>query len=99
MKTAECVAPGHPDKVCDQISDAILDECLRQDPKTRAGVEVVGGHGVFVITGELTTNAFVYMDQVAKKVYRDIGYQEDVGVLVNVVSQSPDIAMGVDTGG
>ncbi len=99
MKTAECVAPGHPDKVCDQISDAILDECLRQDPRTRAGIEVLGGHGVFVVTGELTTDAFVYMDQVAKKVYREIGYQEDVGVMVNVVSQSPDIAQGVDTGG
>lgn len=99
MKTAECVAPGHPDKVCDQISDAILDDCLRQDPKSRVAVETMGGHGIITITGELTTEAFVYMDQIAKKVYKEIGYSDEIGVQVNVVSQSPDIAQGVDTGG
>ncbi len=99
MKTAECVAPGHPDKVCDQISDAILDECLRQDPKSRVAIEVMGGHGIISITGELTTKAFVYMDQIAKNVYKTIGYTDAIGVTINVVSQSPDIAQGVDTGG
>lgn len=99
MKTAECVAPGHPDKVCDQISDAILDECLRQDPKSRVAIEVMGGHGIISITGELTTEAFVYMDRIAKNVYQKIGYTDQIGVTVNVVSQSPDIAQGVDTGG
>lgn len=99
MKTAECVAPGHPDKVCDQISDAILDDCLRQDPKSRVAIETMGGHGIITITGELTTKAFVYMDQIAKRVYKEIGYSDQIGVQINVVSQSPDIAQGVDTGG
>jgi S-adenosylmethionine synthetase len=99
MKTAECVAPGHPDKVCDQISDAILDECLRQDPKSRVAIETMGGHGVIAITGELTTKAYVNMNAVARDVYRQIGYTDEVGVIVNVVSQSPDISQGVDTGG
>lgn len=99
MKTAECVAPGHPDKVCDQISDAILDECLKQDPKSRVAIETMGGHGVIAITGELTTEAYVNMNAVARDVYKKIGYKDEVGVIVNVVSQSPDISQGVDTGG
>lgn len=99
MKTAECVAPGHPDKVCDQISDAILDECLRQDPKSRVAIETMGGHGVIAITGELTTDAYVNMNAVAREVYKQIGYSDEVGVIVNVVSQSPDISQGVDIGG
>lgn len=99
MKTAEVVFPGHPDKVCDQISDAILDDCLKQDPDSRVAIETMGGHGIITITGELTTKAFCYMDRIAKSVYRDIGYTDEVGVTVNVVSQSPDISQGVDTGG
>jgi S-adenosylmethionine synthetase len=99
MRTAECVSPGHPDKVCDQISDAILDECLKQDPDSRVAIETMGGHGIVTITGELTTKAYVDMAGIAKKVYREIGYTDEIGVQVNVVSQSPDIAQGVDTGG
>ena len=99
MRTAECVSPGHPDKVCDQISDAILDECLRQDPDSRVAIETMGGHGIITITGELTTKAYVDMSGIAKKVYRDLGYTDSIGVQVNVVSQSPDISQGVDTGG
>ena len=87
---------SHPDKVCDQISDAILDACLAQDPMTRAGIETVGGHGVIAITGELTTKAYVDMRGIAKKIYEDCGYGSDIGVMVNVVEQSPEIKEGVD---
>ena len=97
--TVESVAAGHPDKVCDQISDAVLDACLAQDPNSRVAVESFGGHGVAVIGGEVTTNAKVDYKEIAKKVYKDIGYGQQLKYLVNVVQQSPDIAMGVDTGG
>jgi S-adenosylmethionine synthetase len=99
MKTAECVFPGHPDKICDQISDAILDECLKQDPSSRVAIETMGGHGIISVTGELTTNAYVDIKEVAERVYKDLGYDDEVGLQVNVVSQSPEISQGVDTGG
>lgn len=99
LKTAENVTFGHPDKVCDQISDAILDECLRQDPNTRAGIEVVGGHGQLFITGEVSTKADFDAAQIARDLYKEIGYQEELKIMVNIVRQSPDIARGVDTGG
>ena len=57
IRTAECITPKHPDKICDRISDAILDECLRQDPSSRVAVETCGGHGKVFVTGEVTTNA------------------------------------------
>jgi len=88
-----------PDKVCDQISDAILDDVLKQDPDARVAIEVMGGHGIIQIMGEMTTTAYCYMDRIAKRVYKDLGYTDSIGVNVNVVSQSPDIAQGVDTGG
>ena len=59
IRTAECITPKHPDKICDRISDAILDACLKQDPNTRAAIETMGGHGIITVTGELTTSAFV----------------------------------------
>ena len=59
IRTAECITPKHPDKICDRISDAILDACLKQDPNTRAAIETMGGHGIITVTGELTTTAFV----------------------------------------
>lgn len=99
VRSAEAVSPGHPDKICDQISDAILDDILSRDPDARVAIETMGGHGIITITGELTTKAYCYMDRIAKKVYKDLGYTDDIGVQVNVVSQSPDIAQGVDTGG
>jgi S-adenosylmethionine synthetase len=99
MRTAEAVSKGHPDKICDQISDAILDDILKQDPDARVAIETMGGHGIITITGELTTKAFCYMDRIAKKVYKDLGYDDEIGVQVNVISQSPDISQGVDTGG
>jgi S-adenosylmethionine synthetase len=94
VRTAEVVTPMHPDKICDRISDAILDECLKQDPNTRAAIETMGGHGIITVTGELTTEAFVDIPEVVKKVYG-----KDIGVQTNIVRQSPEIAQGVDTGG
>src|SRR3989344_5124426 len=99
LYTVESVTSGHPDKVCDQISDAILDECLRQDPKSRVAIESFGSAGLIVVGGEITTNAKVDFESIARKVYRDIGYESNPKVIVNVSQQSPDIAQGVDTGG
>jgi S-adenosylmethionine synthetase len=97
--TVESVTSGHPDKICDQVSDAILDECLRQDPKSRVAMESFGSHGLFVIGGELTTTANIDAAKIAKKVYKEIGYTDKLKIITNIVKQSPDIAMGVDTGG
>lgn len=97
--TVESVTSGHPDKVCDQISDAILDECLKTDPQSRVAVESFGGHGLLVVGGEVTTRAKVDYEAVARGVYRDIGYEENLKVIVNIAEQSPDIAQGVDVGG
>ena len=94
VRTAEVVTPKHPDKICDRISDAILDECLKQDPDTRSAIETMGGHGIITVTGELTTKAFVDVPEVVKEVYG-----KDIGVQTNIVKQSPEIAQGVDTGG
>lgn len=96
--TAECVTAWHPDKICDQISDAIVDACIEQDPMSRVAVETMGGHGVIVLTGEATTKAIVNFSDVAKKVYSDLTIKE-IGVLTNIVKQSPNISQGVDTGG
>ncbi len=97
--TVESVTSGHPDKVCDQISDAVLDECLRQDPKSRVAVESFGSHGTLVMGGEVTTNAKVGYENIARNVYKNIGYDDNLKIITRVVEQSPDIAMGVDTGG
>ena len=97
--TVESVTSGHPDKVCDQISDAILDACLAQDPKSRVAVESFGGHGFLVIGGEVTTKAEVDYEKIARQVYAAIGYDHNLEIFVKIVTQSPDIAQGVDTGG
>ncbi|MBU2103603.1 methionine adenosyltransferase [Patescibacteria group bacterium] len=97
--TTESVTSGHPDKVCDQISDAILDACLTQDPNSRVAVETFGSHGTLMIGGEVTTKAKVDYEAIAREVYASIGYTEELEVLSRVVTQSGDIAMGVDTGG
>lgn len=97
--TVESVTCGHPDKVCDQISDAVLDACLKQDPMSRVAIESFGGHGLLVIGGELTTNANVDAKKIGEEVYKKIGYTEPLIILTNISKQSPDIAMGVDTGG
>jgi S-adenosylmethionine synthetase len=97
--TVESVTSGHPDKICDQISDAILDECLRQDPKSRVAVESFGSHGMLVIGGEVTTSANFNPQKIAEKLYKDIGYKNKLKIITEIIKQSPDIAQGVDTGG
>jgi len=97
--TVESVTSGHPDKVCDQISDAILDAYLAQDPESRVAVETFGGHGRLTIGGEVTSNGKVDYSQIAQEVYKDIGYDDVLDISAHIVTQSPDIAMGVDTGG
>jgi S-adenosylmethionine synthetase len=94
-RTAESVSPKHPDKLCDQISDAILDAHLEEDPKARVAVDVAGGHGFVFVTGEVTSRAGNV--DVAAIVHRLAG--DDVTVYEHIVSQSSEIAQGVDTGG
>lgn len=97
--TVESVTNGHPDKICDQISDAILDACLSQDPLSRVAIETVGAHGTVFIGGEVTTKANFNAASIAKKVYRKIGYIDSLKIITNIIKQSPDISQGVDTGG
>lgn len=99
MQTVESVTQGHPDKICDQIADAILDELLRRDPMSRVAVECFGNHGMLVIGGEVTSAAEIDAEGIARAVYREIGYADDLQVMSHIVKQSPDIAQGVDTGG
>ncbi|MDP2708497.1 MAG: methionine adenosyltransferase [bacterium] len=104
--TSESVTEGHPDKVCDQISDGIYDEMLKVDPMSRSAVEAFCTTGMVVVGGEVTTKAYVNIDKVVREVLRDIGYDkqeygfccDDVGVMVSIHEQSPDIAQGVDEG-
>ena len=94
-RTAESVSPKHPDKLCDQISDAILDAYLAKDPNARVAAETCGGHGVVFVTGEITsTTSDVDVPAIVKRIAGD-----DVEVHTKIVKQSPEIAQGVDTGG
>ena len=95
----EIVFRGHPDKCCDQISAAILKECVKQDKNTRAGIEVTGGKGKIFITGEVTTNAKINVKKIAKRVLKDVGYSTKYKIIDNLGKQSADIAQGVDVGG
>ena len=105
--TSESVTEGHPDKICDQISDAILDEVLRQDPTGRVACETLVTTGMIMISGEITTTAYVDYQKIARETVRHIGYDrakygfdaETCSVISAINTQSPDIAMGVDTGG
>jgi S-adenosylmethionine synthetase len=99
LNTVESVTAGHPDKVCDQVSDTILDTCLSDDPMSRVAVETFGGHGLLVVGGEVTTNADFDAEAIASQVYKDIGYENDLEVMTRLVKQSPDIALGVDKDG
>lgn len=102
--TSESVTEGHPDKVCDQISDAIYDEMLKQDKDSHAGVECFATTGLVVVGGEARTKAYVNIQDVVRRVLREIGYDkqeygfcaDDIGVVVTLHEQSPDIAQGVD---
>ncbi|MDA8243997.1 MAG: methionine adenosyltransferase [Elusimicrobia bacterium] len=105
--TSESVTEGHPDKVCDQISDAVLDEIMKKDPMGRVACETFITRGMVVVGGEITTKTFVDVDDLARRVIREIGYTHskygfnyETCAVVNVIGrQSPDIAQGVDTGG
>jgi len=105
--TSESVTEGHPDKIADQISDAVLDEVIRHDPKGRVACETLVTTGVAVIAGEITTSAHLEYDEIVRATIRGVGYDrakfgydaETCAVMCTVKRQSPDIAMGVDTGG
>jgi len=103
--TSEYVSPGHPDKISDQISDAILDICLKGDPNSRVACEVFCTTGQVIVGGEITTNAYVDVQKIVREKIDEIGYKKGMGfdsncgVLNLICSQSPDIAMGVDKGG
>ena len=104
LLTSESVTEGHPDKLCDQIADAILDSILAKDPLARVACEVGATTGLVVVMGEITTDCYVEMQDVVRQVIRDVGYTrakygfdfETCGVLISIKEQSPDIAMGVD---
>ena len=103
--TSEFVSPGHPDKVSDQISDAILDACLADDPNSRVACEVFCTTGLVVVGGEITTTTYIDVQEIVRKKIEEIGYRpgmgfdSNCGTLSCIHSQSPDIAMGVDVGG
>ena len=92
----EIVFRGHPDKVCDQISDALLDAYLKGDKESRCGIEVVGGKGKIFITGEVTSTTNVDIESVVKRVLLDIGYNDNYEIIDNIGRQSPDIALGTN---
>ena len=104
MFTSESVTEGHPDKLCDQISDAVLDACLEQDPRSRVACETATKTGFVALLGEITTQAHINYDELARKVITEIGYDSSekgfdgnsCGVLVAIAKQSGDIAMGVN---
>ena len=98
IRTAECVSPMHPDKMCDRISDTLLDLHLEQDPNSRVAIETCGGMGEVYITGEVTSNAVVTRENIVKVVH-DVTTDDTINVIININSQSPEIANGVDTGG
>jgi S-adenosylmethionine synthetase len=103
MFTSESVTEGHPDKLCDQIADAVLDACFEQDPMSRVACEVVTKIGFVMLLGEITTHAFVILDKLARQVILDIGYDRakkdfdgnTCGVLSAIANQSTDIDRGV----
>src|SRR6188472_2805771 len=105
--TSESVTEGHPDKIADQISDSVLDAILAQDPKSRVACETLVTTGLVVMAGEITTNAIVDFQEVARATITDVGYTrakygfdaDTCAVLSSLHKQSPDISMGVDTGG
>src|SRR5210317_1594986 len=98
IRTAECVSPMHPDKMCDRISDTLLDLYLKQDPNSRVAIETAGGNGLVYVTGEVTTTAIVSNEQITN-VVRTITTDDDITVMINLNQQSPEISQGVDTGG
>jgi S-adenosylmethionine synthetase len=106
FRTSESVTEGHPDKICDQISDAVLDEVMRQDQNCRVACETFATTGLIMVGGEITTTGYVELPTIVRGLLRKIGYEHKFGfcpatcaVINTLASQSPDIAQGVDTGG
>ncbi len=107
LRTSESVTEGHPDKICDKISDAILDNLLKQDPLSRVAVETCVTNGIVFVAGEITTSGYADIQHIVRSTLKDIGYTstaygmsyEDAGVLVSINRQSPEIAQGVDNDG
>src|SRR3954462_8028678 len=105
--TSESVTEGHPDKIADQVSDAILDACLTDDPTSRVACETLTTTGLVVISGEITTKAYVDFQSIVRGTVTSIGYNDAAfgfdsntcAVISSIHAQSPDIAQGVDTGG
>lgn len=105
--TSESVSEGHPDKLSDQISDALLDECLRQDPNARVAIETLLTRGLAVVAGEVTVDGYIEVADIVRRTINEVGYTDTelgfdgstCGVMVAIQEQSPDIAVGVDTGG
>ena len=103
--TSESVTEGHPDKICDQISDAVLDAILAKDPMARVACETMTSTGLIMIAGEITTNCYVDLDEIARETVREIGYDrakygfdcDSCSVLTSLKGQSPDIAQGVNS--
>ena len=104
--TSESVTEGHPDKICDQISDAILDELIKQDPSSHAGIETLATTGLVVVAGEVRTKGYADIAAIVRNTIKEIGYDDhsmgfhwqDCGVIVALDEQSPDISQGVDRG-
>lgn len=102
--TSESVTEGHPDKICDRISDAILDECLRQDKNSRVACETVTSTGLVLVVGEISTEAYAPIEKIVRDTIKEIGYDDpklgfdysNVAVLTSLIEQSPDIALGVN---
>lgn len=105
--TSESVTEGHPDKLCDLISDTILDECLKQDELSRVAIETLAVENTIVIAGQITSNAKIDYEKIARDVIKEIGFDNSntdmdyrtCEIITRITKQSPDIAMGVDTGG
>jgi S-adenosylmethionine synthetase len=103
MFTSESVCEGHPDKICDQVADAVLDVIIKDDPMARVACDVGVTNGLLFVMGEITTKTYVEIPQVARSVIRDIGYVKPeygfeyrtCGVIVSINQQSPDISLGV----
>lgn len=98
IRTAECVSPMHPDKMCDRISDTLLDIHLIHDPNSRVAIETCGGNGLVYVTGEVTSE-YKITDEEIESVVKDITTDDSLKVITNINTQSPEIAQGVDTGG
>lgn len=107
LLTSESVTEGHPDKICDQISDAILDSIIERDPYGRVAVETLVSRGLVMVAGEITTETYVDIPKIVRKVVKDVGYTDPAygfdyqscAIITMIQEQSPDIAIGVNTGG